>query len=663
MRMIRTALLLAGLAWAALAPDGARADVRAAPPAPILSAATGAVGEAFAAMERGDWAAVDAFAGAVSDPLAVKLLFWLETIRDDAPVNFFALDAFITANPTWPQRTLLIRRAEEALPADMPPLAVVAWFKGRDAETPYGGYRLAAALLALGKRAQAIAIARLAWHQDEFTPELEAAFRFDFGPLLRPADHLARLDALLWSGRFTAARRLYDLIGADWRALAEARIRLRLRQGDVDAAVAAVPPALVDNPGLIYERVRWRRKNGLEEEARSLLAGVRGDLGRPDLWWIERSTLARDALRLGHVSEAYRLVRDHALSEPGDYAEAEWLAGWIALRFLREPETARTHFRNMFKVVRFPISVARAAYWSARASEAAGDRETARDWDRRAASHPGTFYGRLAAQRDLGDTSLILPPDPQPSAQDQEAFAGHELVRAIRLLAAHNQVNACRTFLRALAEVSPAPGWQTLTATLAAEAGGPSLGVQTAKRAMRNGYSLFAHAYPIMPLPDLADGSPYPVDPALVLAMIRQESEFDLAAVSSSGARGLMQLMPGTARYVAASLDVPYSAVRLIADGGYNVKLGQAYLSRLLDTFGGSYVLAFAAYNAGPARVRQWLEAYGDPRAGDVDMVDWIEMLPFEETRNYVQRAIENMWVYQARLGSTNQLLATDSER
>lgn len=439
-------------------------------------------------------------------------------------------------------------------------------------------------------------------------------------------------------------------------------MRLRLRRGNVDAAVNAVPAALANDPGLIYERVRWRRKNGQELAARALLAEVKGDPGRPDLWWMERNALARDALRLGHVSEAYRLVRDHALTDPADYSEAEWLAGWIALRFLGEARTAQAHFVNMFKVVRFPISIARAAHWAARAGEAAGDHDFARAWDQTAAAHPTTFYGRLSAQR-LAIDSLILPPDAEPDVAEQEAFAAHELVRAVGLLAAHDQGNAIRTFILALAEISPTPGWQAMTTALAGEAGGAALGVATAKRAMRNGYPLFAHAYPTMILPQLRNGAPFPVDPALVLAMIRQESAFDPGAVSPSGARGLMQLMPETARHVAGAIDVDYSPGRLTTDGGYNVELGQAYLSTLLEAFDGSYVLAFAAYNAGPARVRQWLDTYGDPRRGDVDVIDWIEMLPYEETRNYVQRAIENMWVYRARLGGSRSLLATDLPR
>ncbi|MBL8661148.1 MAG: lytic transglycosylase domain-containing protein [Rhodospirillales bacterium] len=660
-RLIRILVALLGLIGAAR-PDGAAAEV-GVPASGRDDVGAQVLGEALAALDRSDWTAFDGLAGAVGDPLAGKLLFWLEAVRNDAPLDFAALNAFLTANPGWPRRALLLRRAEEALPEDMPAPAVVAWFGTRQPSTPYGQYRLATALLGLGKQTRAREIARTAWRSgEEFPPELEVSVRATFGTALTPADHLARLDVLLWSGRFTAARRLFDVIDSNHRALAEARIRLRLQSGNVDAFVNAVPAALADDPGLIYERVRWRRKNGQELAASALLAQVKGDPGRPDLWWIERNALARDALQLGHGSEAYRLVRDHSLSDPGDYAEAEWLAGWIALRFLGEARTAQAHFVNMFRVVHFPISVARAAYWAARAGDAFGDHDSARAWDQTAAAHPTTFYGRLSAKR-LAVDNPTLPPDAEPDAGERKAFAAHEFVRAVRLLSAYDQGDAIRTFIRALAEISPSPGWQAMTTALASEAGGASLGVTTAKQAMRNGYTLVAHAYPTMTLPDLRAGAPYPVDPALVLAMIRQESGFDLKAVSPAGARGLMQLMPETARRVAGAIDVEYSPDRLTTDGAYNVELGQSYLSTLLEDFDGSYVLAFAAYNAGPARVRQWLDAYGDPRRGDVDAIDWIEMLPFEETRNYVQRAIENMWVYQARLGGGRSLAATDLVR
>lgn len=615
---------------------------------------------ALAAAERGDWPTVQSLGGRLADPVSGKLLFWLRATRGDGSVSFGEINAFLAANPDWPNGAALIRRAEEILPEEKSPRAVVSWFGEREPATPYGRFRLARAFMELGDQERACELARRSWRGgDLYYPELERTFRATFASLLTMGDHRARLDALLWDGRDTAARRLYDVVGADRRALAEARIRLRQQRASAEAAVTGVPPALQGDPGLTYERIRWRRQKGMEGEARNLLAEVKQDAARPDLWWTERHALARDALRRGQAPAAYRIARAHALSEPGDYAEAEWLSGWIALRFLNRPEVARDHFLNMTKVVRFPISVARAAYWTGRAGEAAGDRPFAMGWYRSAAAHPTTFYGRLAAERVSPDTTLILPPAPAPSAIERAAFSGHELVRAARLLAAHGQEDAARAFIRRLGEIREAPPWQAMTAELAAEIGGTGFGVATAKRAMREGFLLFEQAYPLMTLPIAAERLPHPVEPAMILAMIRQESEFDRAAVSPAGARGLMQLMPGTAKQVAASLDLPYSPDRLTRDPAYNVKLGRAYLSKLLGSFDGSVALASAAYNAGPGRVREWLDTYGDPRRGRVDLIDWIEMLPFAETRNYVQRAIENRWVYQARLNGDSVLLAS----
>lgn len=634
-------------------PGSAQARTAQDPPA--------AVRLAFAALERGDWPAVHSLGSRLADPVSGKVLFWLRATRGDGSLGFGEINAFLAANPDWPNRTALLRRAEEVLPEEKSARAVVSWFGEREPLTPYGRFRLARAYLELGERERAGELARRSWRGgDLYYLDLERAFRATFASLLSIGDHRARLDALLWDGRETAARRLYDVVGTDRRALAEARLLLRRQKGNADAALARVPAALRADPGLIYERVRWHRQKGLETGARNLLAEVEPDAaGRPDLWWTERHALARDALRHGQAQAAYRLVSGHALSEPGDYSEAEWLAGWIALRFLKKPEVARGHFLNMAKVVRFPISVARAAYWAGRAGEAMGDKPFAMASYRAAAAHPTTFYGRLAAERVSPDTTLILPPGPQPSVAERGAFAGHELVRATKLLAEHGQDEAARTFIRGLGEVSQSPAWQAMTARLATEIGGTGFGVATAKRAMREGFSLFEQAYPLMPLPLVAERLPHPVEPALVLAMIRQESEFDRTAVSRAGARGLTQLMPATAKQVANSLGLPYAPDRLTRDPAYNVKLGRAYLSKLLGSFDGSVALAFAAYNAGPSRVRQWLDTYGDPRSGRVDLIDWIEMLPFAETRNYVQRAIENRWVYQARLNGNGVLLAS----
>ena len=645
------ALVLIGL-FLAGAPDAGNARPPEDPPASVRVA--------LAAANRGDWPAAQSLGSRLADPVSSKLMFWLRATRGDGSVSFGEINAFLAANPDWPNGAALIRRAEESLPEGKSPRAVVSWFGQREPATPYGRYRLARAFFELGDQERAGELARRSWRGgDLYYPDLERSFRATFASLLSMGDHRARLDALLWDGRETAARRLYEVVGADRRALAEARILLRQQRRNADAAVSAVPPALQADPGLAYERIRRLRQKGQEAEARKLLAQVKQDAGRPDLWWTERHALARDALRRAQAAMAYRLVRAHALEEPSDYAEAEWLAGWIALRFLNDPAAARGHFLNMGKVVRFPISVARAAYWAGRAGEAAGDKPFAMGWYRSAAAYPTTFYGRLAAERVSPDSTLVLPPAPEPTRTERAAFLAHELVRAARLLAAHGQGDAARAFIRRLGEIRDAPAWQAMTAELATEIGGTGFGVATAKRAMREGFLLFEQAYPLMPLPVAAERLPHPVEPALVLAMIRQESEFDRTAVSSAGARGLMQLMPATAKQVAASLDLPYSPDRLTRDPAYNVKLGRAYLSKLLGSFDGSVALAFAAYNAGPARVREWLDTYGDPRRGRVDLIDWIEMLPYAETRNYVQRAIENRWVYQARLNGDAVLLAS----
>jgi soluble lytic murein transglycosylase len=381
-------------------------------------------------------------------------------------------------------------------------------------------------------------------------------------------------------------------------------------------------------------------------DARQLLADPPERLVQPRRWWRERAILARRALNDGHVSAAYRIASVHGLTEGVEYLEAEWLAGWITLRFLAEPSKARGHFAAVHGAARYPISRARGAYWAGRAAEAAGDVKDARRWYEKASTHPATYYGQLAHGRLPESRNGALPADPYVDPVARAAFRHHPLVRAITLLVRAGLAKQIRPFIRRLDDLGPTPGWRALTAELAQRAGRPDLAVWTAKQAIKDGIGLTRAGYPVL------DAAPVPgIEAPLLHALIRQESAFDQRAVSHRGAAGLMQLMPRTARNVAKRISKPYRRDRLLDDKGYNLAIGQAYLRGLLAEFDGSYVLALAAYNAGPHRARRWLKKNGDPRSTEVNAVDWVEMIPFRETRNYVQRVMENLQVYRMRLG------------
>lgn len=619
---------------------------------------------AFKAIQAGDWKAARRLADGAADPLVGKIVRWLDYTRADGGGGFEEISTFIAENPHWPNQTLLQRRAEEAMPASLSEGAVLAWFKDRQPASTDGLIRYGAALLASGDAERGRAVLREAWINANFGGLQERTFYKHFRKLLTAEDHWRRLDRLLWDGRLGPARAMLSKVDPGRRALAEARIILTTNTGGVERALRRIPAELRNDSGLVYERLRWRRRKGLDGPARELLDGAPPNLVRPEKWWNERAILARRALQDGHVSEAYRMARAHGLAEGADLAEAEWLAGWIALRFLGDARDARGHFVAMFKAVNFPVSLARGAYWAGRAAEALKDQTAAEAWYRTAARHPASYYGQLAAVRLEPGRAFSLPAEPLPAPAEFEAFDSHELAGAARILSELGEVDRLRPFVLALSAISESPGWYALTAALARARGRPDVAIAVAKRANRAGSHVVHAGYPTLDPPAAAAISGHNgVEMPLVLAVIRQESAFAPEAESPAGAKGLMQLLPATARGVAKELNVPYSPENLIRDPDLNVRLGQSYLRALIEDFAGSYVLALAAYNAGPARARAWMRANGDPRDPAVDVVDWIEMIPFEETRNYVQRVMENLQVYRGRLNETEVALTPEPDR
>lgn len=611
--------------------------------------------DAFQAAGKRDWAQAWSRIGAVRDPLAAKLMRWHHATQENSGASFEDIAAFVVDNPHWPSQGLMRQRAEEAMTPSTPPRRVIEWFRNGDPVTTEGRIMLSRALLALGDREEARASVRSAWISGSFQPSREESFLREFGFMLTSSDHVERLERLLWEGRSTEAMRMLPRVDGGMQALARARMQLRSMAASVDGALARVPPHLQNDPGLIYERIRWRRVKDRTAEANELILRHRLDASEPRLWAIERQILARRALADGRFSEAYRIASGHVLRTGADFAEAEWLAGWLALRFLDDPAAAKRHFEKMYNEVRYPISLARGAYWRARAAEALGESTEAKQWYQKAAEHPTTYYGQLAAARVVPDRPLPFPRDPQPSAEERRAFEANELVAAIRLLTAVQQRDLAAPFLVSLAAVRETAGWRTLTAALANAKGRPDLAITVAKRSAQGGDVLVDAGYPTLPVPKVSAATPAAgyagsLEHPLVLAIIRQESAYRTDAISSAGARGLMQLMPRTAQEVAGKLSMPYSAGRLLTDTDYNLILGQTYFGSVLNRFDGSYVLALAGYNAGPNRAHQWRAEMGDPRTDLDSAIDWIELIPFNETRNYVQRILEHLQVYRSKV-------------
>ncbi len=604
----------------------------------------------------------------IKDPLLARIIRWTVYGAPNNPASFLEISRFLEDNPGWPQRTLLRRRAEEAMDGKIAPEAVFKWFETEAPIGMDGRLRLAEAILAKGDRTKGRRLIREAWVEGSFGRRQEKSFYRKYRRMLTRGDHLARLDRLLWEGRYWQARRMLWRVNSDQRALAEARLLLRRMRGNVDAAIARVPSQLKDHEGLAYERLRWRLRKGRIDSVLELLDNRQGTPIRPELWWREQTSIIRTFLQKGYVTDAYRLAENHGLTEGGaDFAEAEWLAGWIALRFMKEPEIAEKHFRAMFKAVKFPISRSRGAYWTGRALEASGKDGKANEWYLKAAAYPTAYYGQLANERlnerSGADRTLWYPSQPVPNRKDREAFNKNELTRAVRLLQGLGESKRLAPFIHALQGAGTSPGWRILTAALARRSGRPDLAVSIAKKSGREGTQLVSTGFPALIPPPVTDAKGKSlVEVPLVLATIRQESAFYTEAISSAGALGLMQILPNTARKISKKLRIRYSRRGLTDKPDYNLILGQTYLAGLIKEFRGSYVLGLAAYNAGPARVRRWLRAIGDPRGrmGEnyIDAIDWIEMIPFDETRNYVQRVLENLQIYRLRLAETEVALS-----
>lgn len=611
---------------------------------------------AFDAAQHDDFDGARRTAGRAHSKLLLKVVQWMQYTQPNGGASFEDITDFIRENPNWPQVSAMTKRAEEAITAATPDQDVLNWFDSYPWQTVDGAMAYGRALLNAGQTDKATDILRRAWVSGNFGPIQERQFLTTFSQYLRDQDHVARLDRLLWEHQDSAVSNQILRVNEEYRRVAQARAALANDQSNAESIAAKVPDQYKNDPGLIYELLHYRRSHDMDDQAIALLSHPSRNKVRPEAWWVERSVLARRSLQQGHITQAYEIARDHGMTDGAAFADAEWLSGWIALRFLDDRKVALSHFARMFERVQTPQSRSRAAYWAGRAADALGQGDEAVGWYSAAAENVTTFYGQLAAARI--NMQFPLPADPLPSAHDIEFFEKHELVRASRMLGEIKQTDLIRPFMLRMNELSTTPGQRALAANLATTLGRADIAVTVAKRSEREGVPLIASGYPIPPLHMGQGGDGLP-ERALVLGLIRQESAFHYQAVSSVGARGLMQLMPATAERVAKSLKVVFRkkdelTEALTRDPSLNVKLGSAYLGDLINRdFNGSYILAVAAYNAGPARVKRWVKDMGDPRSAEVDPIDWIESIPYSETRNYVQRVLEGTQIYRRRLGET----------
>ncbi len=596
---------------------------------------------AVGAMKAVDWDAARAEAGRAG-PVARDIIEWR---RFRAGVgDFGSVRKFLARRADWPGLKLLRRRSEANIPVGSRPREVIAFFSGQPPQTGAGARALIAAYRSSGLDAMAEAEAVRVWQTMTFRQGDHDALLRDYGDALR-AHHESRLDMLLWRGARENAERMYPFVSKGWAALARARLARRGTGSGVDALIRQVPESHRDHPGLAFELMQWRARNGDTPEAAALFFEAERDgLGRPDRWARWRRSLARRLMRDGEADLAYRLASRHELHEGSSYADLEWLSGYLALTYRNDGQVALHHFTRFRDAVERPISLGRAGYWEGRARELLGDLEGARRAYAFGARHQTSFYGLLAAERAGIPLDRALTGDETFPPWKRTTLPKSSVFAAARFFIASGERDQAEQFVSHMAETLPRDELGSLGEYVLAM-NEPHLAVAIAKQAARRGIVLPKFYFPVARL----GLSNFPIPRELVLAVTRQESEFDPAVRSRVGALGIMQLMPETAREIAAYLDMPYSSSRMLSDTHYNARLGMAYLDELLERYDGNVVLVAAAYNAGPGRADRWTDSLGDPRRSD--MVDWIEHIPYNETRNYVMRVAEGALVYRARIG------------
>ncbi|MEY9539630.1 soluble lytic murein transglycosylase [Bradyrhizobium diazoefficiens] len=592
-------------------------------------------------------------AATISDPVARKLAEWIILRSEDNGATVERYRAFLSANPSWPSQTFLRRRLEAAMWDDRRDDSVAwSWFENESPVSAKGRFTLAKAMLARGDRANAERLVREAWRSDPMSEDTENNALDQFGALLTPGDQKARMDTLLYGSENEAALRAAKRLGAGYVALAKARIASVKKAPNARALLEAVPRELHNDPGFLFSKIQLLRREEKFAEAAQLMLSAPKDPNRLynlDEWWIERRLLARKMIDTEEFRSAYLIARDAALPSRDIYkTEQEFTAGWIALRFLNDPATATQHFARIGVGSVNPTTLARAGYWQGRAAEAAGRQQEARNAYARAAEQSTSYYGQLARAK-LGLPQIEL--NSQPRGRGAERL---EIVRAAQLLYELDEREMAVPMLADMGENGD-PEALTGLGELTQRYSDARGMLQVGKAALNRGLPFDFYAYPVNGIPQFTPIGPE-VERSIVYAIARQESAFNPSVVSPAQAYGLMQVTPDAARYVCKRHGATYDLGRLKNDSAYNATLGSAELGGLLEDYRGSYIMTFAAYNAGRGSVKKWVDRYGDPRDPKVDAVDWVELIPFSETRNYVQRIMENLQVYRARFGGGTRL-------
>ena len=606
--------------------------------------------KAISEMEKGKWKSAVSNAKKAKDQSIYNFIQWRHLLTKGNQASFFDYKFFIDKNERYPRIGRIKYLAEHKLSVEkISSKKIINWFGDEEPLSGYGKLILGESLIETGKIEEGKKLIKSGWIEAELSKSELRFFRKKYKKYLNANDYIKRADYLAWNGKHWDLKRLLRYLPKDYELLYNARQILISKSYGVDQAITNVPDKLKNDPGLNYDRLKWRRKRGRVDSSLEILLKIKNTkdyMKYPEKWWKEREIIARSLIYKKKYETAYRLTSNHAMIQGADFAAAEWMSGWIALSFLDDPILAIDHFRNFYNNVSYPISLSRGAYWLGKSYENIGDKDSALNWYEEATKYMTTYYGQLASRKIDPNRKFELSLESKIDEKYRKNFYDKDLVRVVYLLDELNKDKYTKHILRFLAQDNIQNGSEPLAAELATKIERYDFAIQVSKIASYEKRFHNKFNYPVISTPIYVNGRKIPEN-AFILSLIRQESEFDLSANSHAGAKGLMQLMPYTAKIVAKQAKLPYSKSRLTTDPEYNINLGSHYIAGLILEYDGAYPFAIAAYNAGPKRVKYWKKLNKDPQKKQIDYVDWIELIKFRETRNYVQRVLENYNVYR----------------
>ena len=606
--------------------------------------------KAISEMKKANWITAIKTAKKAKDKSIYNFIQWSHLLTKGNQASYYEYKTFIDNNENYPRIGRIKYLAEHKLSNEkISPKKIINWFGSSDPLSGFGKMILGESHILNGNLEKGIKLVKEGWIDAELSKSELRFYRKKFKKYLNADDYIKRADYLAWNNRYWDLKRLLRYLPKDYELLYTARQLLMSKSYGVDSAISKVPTKFKNDAGLNYDRLKWRRKRGRVDSSVEILSKIKNTkdyLVRPDKWWIEREIIARSLIYKKKYELAYKISSNHAMTEGPEFAAAEWMSGWIALSFLKDPLLAKDHFEKFYNNVGYPISVARGAYWLGKTHNKLGQKELSVEWYKKAAKFLTTYYGQLAFIELDPNGKFELSNDLEIKKEYREYFYKKEIVKLIYLLDELNESKYAKHILRYLANDNIESGSEVLAAELSTNIERFDFAIQISKIASYEKRFHNKYNYPIISTPKYINGRKIP-ETALILSIIRQESEFDLSANSHAGAKGLMQLMPYTAKLVAKQAKLPYVRSKLTTDPEYNINLGSHYIAGLILNYDGAYPFAIAAYNAGPNRVKYWKRINKDPQKRQVNYVDWIELIKFKETRNYVQRVLENYNVYR----------------